>query len=425
MIIVCRKNSGSVLVVTLMLGLILGLTLAGYLRWVHTQNLLVAQSQAWNQALAMAEAGIEEGLAQVNVQFGTNYHSSAQANWGGGSGVYGPRNMSLDQGSYSAVIISTNPGPTIISTGYARVPLMPRPVMRVVQVTTTPLPAFRHAMVAQKDITFKGNNIEIDSYDSSSVLYSTGGMYDYAKRRAGGDVASAEGTVNVNNANVNGKVITAPEGTFSIGANGFVGDLNFAGPGLQDGWYANDFNMQIRPMDPPNLSGAMEPSAVSGDTNIFVLGSGGYAVNGNLTIKSGETVLVNGHATLYVSGNLTMQGLSSAINIEPGASLKIYVAGPSAAFSRVNNTGNASTFQYFGLPTNTSVTWAGNDTYVGTVYAPQAELTCGGGGSTIYDFQGSCVVRTVTMNGHFKFHYDENLERGLVSGFVVTSWREL
>ena len=45
---------GSILVVTLLLGCILMLTLGGYLSWVRTQNVLVAESQAWNSALALA-----------------------------------------------------------------------------------------------------------------------------------------------------------------------------------------------------------------------------------------------------------------------------------------------------------------------------------------------------------------------------------
>jgi hypothetical protein len=50
----------------------------------------------------------------------------------------------------------------------------------------------------------------------------------------------------------------------------------------------------------------------------------------------------------------------------------------------------------------------------------------GGGGSTAYDFVGAAVVGSATMNGHFKFHYDENLTRnGPKSGYVATSWTEL
>jgi len=35
-------------------------------------------------------------------------------------------------------------------------------------------------------------------------------------------------------------------------------------------------------------------------------------------------------------------------------------------------------------------------------------------------------VNSVVMNGHFNFHYDENLKRiGPAVGFVVSSWKEL
>jgi hypothetical protein len=50
----------------------------------------------------------------------------------------------------------------------------------------------------------------------------------------------------------------------------------------------------------------------------------------------------------------------------------------------------------------------------------------GGGGTTPYDFVGAGVVGSATMNGHFRFHYDENLTRGgPKSGYVATSWSEL
>src|SRR5215472_1562030 len=84
-----QHQSGSVLVVTLFLAGILGLTLGYYLWLVRAQNLLVARAEAWNSALALAEAGVEEGLAQINVSFGTNYGNSARVNWGSsGPGVF-------------------------------------------------------------------------------------------------------------------------------------------------------------------------------------------------------------------------------------------------------------------------------------------------------------------------------------------------
>jgi hypothetical protein len=92
----------------------------------------------------------------------------------------------------------------------------------------------------------------------------------------------------------------------------------------------------------------------------------------------------------------------------------------------VNIVGTAKSFQYFGLPTNTSLSWSGNANYIGTIYAPQATMTLGGGGNDDYDYQGACICKAITMNGHFNFHYDEDLKKnGPVGGFAVSSWQEL
>ena len=41
-------------------------------------------------------------------------------------------------------------------------------------------------------------------------------------------------------------------------------------------------------------------------------------------------------------------------------------------------------------------------------------------------FMGAAVVRTATMNGTFKFHYDEALRiKGPPRGYIVTSWNEM
>ena len=73
------------------------------------------------------------------------------------------------------------------------------------------------------------------------------------------------------------------------------------------------------------------------------------------------------------------------------------------------------------------MTWSGNASYIGTVYAPEAQFTLNGGGAgSTSDYQGSCIVNSVVMNGHFNFHYDENLKRtGPVSGYTVSYWKEL
>src|SRR5205809_6440518 len=123
---------------------------------VSSQDGLVAEYEAWNTALTLAEAGIEEGMAQINADFGTNYASSTQTNWGGPTGgIYGPRTNTMTNGSYSTIIVQGSPCPTIIATGYAVVPFNSQAVRRIVQVTTTNQPAFGIAMAVQMDITTK------------------------------------------------------------------------------------------------------------------------------------------------------------------------------------------------------------------------------------------------------------------------------
>src|SRR5207249_7657805 len=136
---------GSILVVTLLLAAILVLTLGGYLWWVRTQNLLVAESQAWNSALALAEAGIEEGMAQINVFVGTdnvlNYMSSVSTNFPQNGTTYGPlltpltlTNDSYSSGSYYSIKITPRVDPvpgvgsTLTSTGCLLMPIISYPI---------------------------------------------------------------------------------------------------------------------------------------------------------------------------------------------------------------------------------------------------------------------------------------------------------
>jgi len=148
--------------------------------------------------------------------------------------------------------------------------------------------------------------------------------------------------------------------------------------------------------------------------------------NYKLSSISGK-VLVTGNATLWVTDSVAF-ATGDFIQIAPGASLKLYVSAATATIGGngvINPNGAAATFEYYGLPTNTSLNMSANASFTGTVYAPQADFHLGGGGSDPYDFTGACVVNTVKMNGHFHFHYDEALRKLIPGRYVANSWDEL
>ena len=145
-------------------------------------------------------------------------------------------NRQMDDGYYD-VMMTADPLPYIYATGYVKVPTFSAPIQRAVMVRTTFERLFNYAMAAKVNVDFKGFGVETDSFDSSDANFSTGGLYDPAKRKANGDVASTEGLLSVGNAKVMGTLFTGPEGSYSLGANGSVGDIGWvsaANKGLQD-----------------------------------------------------------------------------------------------------------------------------------------------------------------------------------------------
>jgi hypothetical protein len=106
----------------------------------------------------------------------------------------------------------------------------------------------------------------------------------------------------------------------------------------------------------------------------------------------------------------------------------MYVAGANTTISGggINNSGRSTNFMYFGLPSNWSLTLKANGELTGAVYAPNADLKMNGGGASVQNFVGSSITKSILINGHFSFHYDEMLPKyGPPGGYVITSWTEI
>ncbi len=464
-----RSRSGSTYIAVLWITMLVGIVLASYLTLVGTENTLTMRSQAWNRCIAVAEAGLEEAMAHMNSNGVTN-GMLGRDGWSPSGTIY-TKTAYIDECYYYVAIDATDwLHPTVTASGYtpavqnfARLSgagpflgvvvinggevtggALPGYIGRTVRIQTTADALFTKGLVAKGWILLNGNGIRTDSYDSQDTLHSTNGVYYQPWANANGDIATASGLTNFNNisggnANIFGHVSTGPKGVIALGPNGMVGDFAYQtdpahGGTVQSGYFRDDMNVTFPPVDDPFTGGYNSPQSgvVNGTNYNLVMGSGNWLSANNLKFTKGD-ILITGNAVWWVQGNLDFSGQGSII-IAPGASLKLYVgtqSGNTHTFSIggngiLNTSGTAINCQLYGLPSVSTVGYSGNATYTGTIYAPSAALSLGGGGSNNYDFMGSAVANNITLTGHFNFHYDEALGRLMpLNGYMISSWNEL
>ncbi len=475
-----RRTHASTLVLTVIITALIGLVLVAYLALMSHQNAINFRSQVWNSAMPLVEAGLEHSLAHLNANLELESGKGlelARDGWIARGSAFLTTNW-IGNERYELTILNYVVGaitntPEVVSVGYVVAPYLaaaptPAPflalagavnssasqsfIIRAVHIRCRTEPFWSKAILAKDRIDLKGNKIRSDSFDSTDPNYSTNGQYCPTLFKAGGDIgcnSSIVDSFNIGDAEIYGHVATGPGSGIAIGPNGFVGDVTWTPVGshrIEPGWYKDDMNMEFDPITTPFDPMACVPPQPAWITNQTVQSTNGVTVTNNvgtyynyvltdnstsdskwiIATLSGKTY-VRGNVMLYVSDRINLAG-SDCIVISPGSSLKLYMAGATASIGGagiINYPGSASNCTYYGLPSNTSVSYGGNSTFVGTINAPNAALSFGGGGSTVNDYIGACIARTVTLNGHFSFHYDEALRRGPVRAYVVTLWNEL
>jgi hypothetical protein len=281
------------------------------------------------------------------------------------------------------------------------------------------------AIVARDSISFSGNNVIADSFNSADTNFSTGGLYDPAKARDNGDVicnGTIASSISIGNASIYGHVVTGSNGTASVGSQGGIGSHawqasnNGIEPNGMEGqiWYSHIANFGLPDVFAPYGSGlAMGPAAdiVTGNpgnyvTNHYnhVLLSGDYYYSGAL---SGKTIVL-GQARLYLPNGLAG---TENFTVATNATLALYVGGSSCSLGGgvINQDGKANSFRLYCLPSVISVSFPAISAFAGVIYAPEAALSVSGGGSTVYDLSGIMIARSLTASGHVRFHFDEAL----------------
>jgi hypothetical protein len=443
-------DRGSALAITLLTCTIVGTLVGSYLYLSTTQSLSVARSQNWNQAIVVAEGGVEEALALLNS--GVQSPNFAVFPWtSAGGGVFKNdtnRPASKFGTSYYQVSITNGfagANPVIVSTGYVPGPIGSPVLSRTVVVGTQPRATFpvKGPMIVKLAFDANGNNVHTDSFNS------TNGPYNPLTAGTNGDVVSLTTNANslmIGNGKIQGTVRTPPGGvqgvTATIGSNGSVGDAGFVGggsTGFQTGHFQDDFTMADFPdATLPNVGAWFTPiGGAAPDGLIYdnLLPSGNYQVSdltGSVYVGQTNVVLyVTSSINIGSGGGATKKGYAPAeIHIAAGGSLTLYMAGATASINGkglVNDTGKAKNFAYYGLPSNTTLNITGNGAFYGTIYAPQANFNLkGSGNTTVDDFTGASITKNTTMTGNFNFHYDESLASlTTLGGFNAVSWSEL
>jgi len=344
------------------------------------------------------------------------------------------KQRSMTGGRYTVAVAQSNT-PAIVCQGYVPSPLGTNEISRAIRITTASPSFFTKGLISKTTISLSGG-IQIDSFDSGDPNYSTNGQYAPTRFKDNGDIGSNSRTVGtIINANgtvkVYGHVAMGPGGTVSSSGQASMGStawVDGGSTGVEPARLSSNMNATYPDVAAPFSGGAFAPPSgtVLGTGYTYVIGAGNWQMS-SFSLSGQGKAIVTGAAVLYVTGSISMSGQSS-ITIAPGGSLKLYCNGPASLTGNgvANNAGSSTNFFFYGMPGCTSLSLAGNAAFTGVIYAPEADFSMSGGGNNPYDLIGAGIVNSVSMSGHFNFHYDEALSRLGGSGtYTVASWTEL
>ncbi len=282
---------------------------------------------------------------------------------------------------------------------------------------------FDNGLTARGRIRFKGNNTNVDSYNSNE------GDYDPDNPSDNGSVSSLSAEVDdvdIQNAKIKGFVATggAPP---KVGAQGAIfGFDSPEGESVDESRISNDFYAELSEVEAPNAT----YTPYDGSGTMGTDGEQTYLSSDNIELTDGETLQIQGDVVLNLTGNLKVHG---EIVIPEGSSLTLYLGGNlnMAGNGSMNNSNVPSALQLYGTSDGPGADgWqnfalGGNAALKAAVYAPNANIELGGGGHTGVAM-GAMVGNTITFAGNYAFHYDEALsELGVDETYRMLTWREL
>jgi hypothetical protein len=465
---------GAVLIVVLSaLGLLTAIT-AIVLFTVLNRFRALHQTSVWQEALIASEAGIHQGMAQLEEALSHNgmlegqqtfrlelSHAGETTNLV--AAEYTVRRSDLERNGVERPFYS------IVSTGTAqlgggvflnldkadanlrKLRAGGRAARRSIEAWAAPRTSTDFALKVDKALVLNSHRVLIDSFDSR----------DPNRSLSGGQPPTVPGQFNVAPYNVMKANIGTNANLIDAGGASIYGDALTNGGKVQNaggvhGTIDDDHFEALAPVYPPEWAVAATPGGLVGNllssvTSALTLRGGTRdqparyvvenvllaGINDIITFdfgksSSGQPDPSKGYVEVYVRGNFESRGgPAGSLMIVDGVQVKVWFAGDLKLVgnSVSNGAGLASRLAFYGVNAPTpkpdqTVEIHGNAGFYGSVYAPSADLYLAGGGSK-GTFVGSLVGKNAYLNGSAEIRYDEALGgMGIVTGFKLVSWFE-
>lgn len=258
-----------------------------------------------------------------------------------------------------------------------------------------PIPLFQYALAARGNINLVGSYKVTDSFNSGVADSSTNGQYDPTKADTNGNVASVEGLVYISSETIGGNLLLGPTAGFASGTNQVLGSIQ------------TDQNISFPDVVVTNAVW-VAPANING-TNVIPV-TGYYFINNSLPINvpAGVTAAIIVSTTNFFTLNIQIHGGTTN-----SGTAYVFLDTPNAtiwANTASDASNEAKNLCIFGLPhlTNFIVTSTVTHDFFGVIYAPSATATLDAGG-TVRNFSGSCIAKSVSLNGNWFLHFDEDL----------------
>jgi hypothetical protein len=311
-------------------------------------------------------------------------------------------------------------------------------------------------------LTLTGNNT-IDSYDSSDPTYSLWhsnwwfqghnfGTYTNTLRSDQVVVGTDLLFLSLNGGDVvYGYVDTGPGGSVIFKGNGnSVGDLAWVGvgnPGIELGHQRADMNVVFNDVVGPTPTNSLynvttgwpngrwlAPAYFPSGTNIsginyyyLVTNVAGLTTSPSNKIYYALPSIANSNASIFLGASNCVLFLTNGISMPVGynltvdatnnANVELYTGGTfDTGNGFVNNAYQyAPLLKIYGLRTCTSIVFRAYSGLAALVYAPEADVTFYGGGSSPVDISGAFIVHSIVLKGHFNFHADQAFQTNVPS----------